>query len=117
MKGAIRTATWLAYTAAIGAFTVTPLMGFVVADKQPSLAATALQMLIAVLLMLIALGLTIVDQRRRASVIRRNAVALAARTPGDRFAGARTQAHDAGLPWVESDGSVSWPEHDLRRAR
>lgn len=100
----------MSWTTAIAAVTLTPLMGFVVGDKRPSAAASALHMLIAVLLMLASLALTFIEQYRRASAIRRRAVTLAAeRNPVDRFAVAREQAHGAGLPWLEADGSVSWP--------
>jgi hypothetical protein len=104
----IRAFKHMGYTTAIAAFTITPLMGFVVGDRRPSVAATALQMFIAVALLSAALVLTLVDEHRRALAIRRRAVALgAARHPFDPFAEARRQAHAAGLPWVEADGSVS----------
>jgi hypothetical protein len=114
VKPVTRALMWSAWATVIGAFTMTPLMGFVVGDKQPSLAATALQMVIAVMLMTAALASSIVDsqlhRRRRAAEIRRRAFAHgAALNPVDRFAGARKQAHEAGLPWIESDGSVTWP--------
>lgn len=56
---------WWSYATAIGAVTLTPLLGFVVGDKRPSATATALQMLIAVMLMLAALAVTVVDRQRR----------------------------------------------------
>ncbi|GGN39645.1 putative membrane protein [Actinoplanes campanulatus] len=112
MRAWSRAFTWTAYSAAIGAVTLTPLMGFVVGDRKPSASATALQMLIAVLLMLVSLTLTIIDRRRRALAFHRRAAALAAtRDAGAEFAAARKQAHDAGLPWVEADGSISWSAH------
>jgi uncharacterized membrane protein len=114
VKTLTRALMWSAWATAIGAFTMTPLMGFVVGDKKPSLAATALQMVIAVLLMLCALGTSVADRQvrrvRRAAEIRRRAFAHgAALNPVDRFAPARKQALEAGLPWIESDGSVTWP--------
>jgi hypothetical protein len=60
-----RALKWTAYSTAIGAWTMTPLLGFFVGDKHPSVAATALQMLIAVLLMLAALTVTTIDRGRR----------------------------------------------------
>lgn len=47
----IRVLKSTAYATAIGSVTITPLLGFVVGDKRPSAAATALQMLIAVLML------------------------------------------------------------------
>lgn len=104
-----------AFVTAISAFTITPLMGFFVGDKRPSAAATALQMFLAVLLMSAALVVTVIDRARRrkrqAAEIYRRAVARGAgRDPDDRFAASRQQAHDAGLPWIEADGTVTWPE-------
>lgn len=105
---------WWAYATAIGAVTLTPLLGFAVGDKRPSVVATALQMFIAVVLMLAALAVTVVDRQRRriarATEIERRALARGAgRDPDDRFAVTRGRAHAAGLPWIEADGTVSWP--------
>lgn len=115
MPTGVRMLQHLAYTTAIGAVTVTPLLGFVVGDKRPSAAASALQMLLAVVLMLATLMATIIVRYRqrgaRAAEIRRRALAHgAAGNPVDRFARARRQAHSAGLPWLEADGSVAWPD-------
>lgn len=110
----IRAFTFAAWITAVGSVTMTPLMGFFVGDGRPSVAATALHMLFAVPLMSAALALTVIDRRRRASAVRRQALTLGvARNPVDQFAAARRQAQSAGLPWVESDGTISWP--DLRR--
>lgn len=103
-----------AYLAAAWSVTLTPLMGFFVGDKRPSVAATAVQMLTAVLLMAASLALTVIDRarsrkKRAAEIYRRAAARGAGRDPDDRFAAAREQAHLAGLPWLESDGSVSRP--------
>lgn len=105
---------WWSYASAIGAVTLTPLAGFVVGDKRPSAVASAFQMLIAVVLMLASLAASIVDRQRRrisrATEIQRRALARGAgRDPDDRFAASREQAHAAGLPWVESDGSITRP--------
>jgi hypothetical protein len=58
-----RACTWTAYTTAIGAVTLTPLMGFVVGDKRPSLVATALQMFVAGLFAVAALVLAAIERR------------------------------------------------------
>lgn len=105
---------WFAYATALGSVTLTPLVGFLVGDRHPSMAATALQMFIAVCLMAASLAVTVIDRawrrRARAAEIHRRAVARGAgRNPDDRFAATREQAHAAGLPWIESDGLVSWP--------
>lgn len=55
---------------AIDSVTTTPLLGFVVGDKRPSVTAAALHMLLAVLLMAAALAVTMADgaRHRRARV-------------------------------------------------
>jgi hypothetical protein len=110
MKTWIRVCTWTGYSTAIGSVTLTPLLGFVVGDKRPSAVATALQLLFAVLWMLVAVALTIIDKRRRR-------LAGPVSRPLDRFAAGRKQAHDAGLPWVEADGTVSWSDKPRRQGR
>lgn len=118
----IRALKWTALATAINAWTLTPLMGFFVGDKRPSAAATALMMMLSAVQMSAAVMLAAVDRYRRRSAraaeIQRRAVARAVgRNPDDRFAAQRAQAHAAGLPWIESDGTVSWPVQSSEVAR
>ena len=114
MKRLTHVLTWLATTNAVSAWTLTPLTGFLVGDKQPSIAATALHMLIAVVFALAALLAAVahrfIQRRKCAAEIQRRAIETAAhRNPVDRFAAVREQALDAGLPWVEADGTITRP--------
>lgn len=93
----------------VGAFTTTPLAGFLVGDHRPSVAATALTLLLAVVLMLFAVIAQLVE-RRRTKATRTWPQAV------DRYfdnVQARQDAHALGLPFIENDGSLSWPEVSL----
>jgi hypothetical protein len=84
----------LAVVTAVNAFTLTPLMGFVVGDKRPDVVATALMMLTAVALMAASVVAQLISRARR-------------RAAGPDRVEARKQALDLGLPWVEADGTLA----------
>lgn len=96
----------------ISSVTLTPLIGFLVGDRRPSLTASGIVLGFAAIFAIAAyvIGEAVRFHRRRvrARLILRTAIEVAAnRNPADRFASARSLAHDAGLPWIEPDGTIT----------
>lgn len=93
---------------AVGAFTVTPLCGYLVGDGKPSLLAPVYSLLIAMVILIAAMCFRLSE--RRSERMKRRADVFYAGPQFDRFANARRQAHALGFPWIEPDGTFSWPE-------
>ena len=104
-----RVFSFLAWTCAVGAFTMTPLIGAATYGR-PHLSASALNLFIAAVF--VTLAITPRVARRVMGAFERwwAAGELAESGIDDRWdeAKARREVWEAGMPWVEADGRVTW---------